>query len=202
MSLTLSLSTRSPKTYHRKKDEVCARYVIDAVSAMTGGALRACRDAPARGAWMRRVPGAPACADCAPDHDSAWCSCRGKHPAPLCPDGRSVSAPRQPAAMNAPVTVKSSGVSVMSAPLTTCAVMLAMRPVAPSSPNAAPRTCEREGGRRVEGGRREGRVETPSRPMRAYAPRRAPTSRSSPWRGSRASPSQPRSPCARGARAR
>ena len=71
--------------------------------------------------------------------------------------------------MNAPVTVKSSGVSVMSAPLTTCAVMLAMRPVAPSSPNAAPRTCEREGERRVEGGRREGRVETPSRPMRLCA---------------------------------
>ena len=65
--------------------------------------------------------------------------------------------------MNAPVTVKSSGVLVMSAPLTTCAVMLAMRPVPPSSPNAVPRTCEREGERRVKGGRREG-VETPNRP--------------------------------------
>ena len=29
------------RRHHRKK-EVCARYVIDAVSAMTGGALRAC----------------------------------------------------------------------------------------------------------------------------------------------------------------
>ena len=81
-------------------------------------------------------------------YDSAWCSYEGigKHPAPLwlCPDGRSASAPRQPAAVNAPVTVKSSGVLAMSAPLTICAVMLAMRPVAPSSPNAAPRTCKRE----------------------------------------------------------
>ena len=129
----------------------------------------------------RAVRGCAACqgrlrAPRAPDHDSAWCSCRGKHPAPLCPDGRSVSAPRQPAAMNAPVTVKSSGVLVMSAPLTTCAVMLAMRPVAPSSPNAAPRTCEREGGRRVEGGRRERDVWRPRvalcAPMRRAAHRR------------------------------
>ena len=73
--------------------------------------------------------------------------------------------------MNAPVTVKSSGVLVMSAPLTTCAVMLAMRPVPPSSPNAVPRTCEREGERRVKGGRREG-VETPNRPLRRAAHRR------------------------------
>ena len=73
--------------------------------------------------------------------------------------------------MNAPVTVKSSGVLVMSAPLTTCAVMLAMRPVPPSSPNAVPRTCEREDERRVKGGRREG-VETPNRPLRRAAHRR------------------------------
>ena len=59
----------------------------------------------------------------------------------------------------------------MNAPLTTCAVMLAMRPVPPSSPNAVPRTCEREGGRRVKGGRREG-VETPNRPLRRAAHRR------------------------------
>ena len=51
------------------------------------------------------------------------------------------------------------------------AVMLAMRPVPPSSPNAVPRTCEREGERRVKGGCREG-VETPNRPLRRAAHRR------------------------------